>query len=119
MRINLIGNFGTKGLMQDSMIIRGMLTMCYGEKTEIRKVPHVFPQCEDAEINVFLEVINPSLFSFAEKNIWIPNPEWTCKTWLPYLKSIDEVWVKTKEAFNLFSEHCSNVRYIGWTSLDK
>ena len=118
MRINLIGNFGSKGLMQDAMILRGLLTNAHGE-VQIRKVHHSMPQCSDAEINIFIEVINPSLLSYAAKNIWILNTEWTYKTWIPYLKMVDEVWVKTREARDIFSKYTPNVRYIGWTSIDK
>ena len=48
MRINLIGNFGSKGLMQDAMILRGLLTNVYGD-LQIRKVHHSMPQCSEAE----------------------------------------------------------------------
>lgn len=118
MRINLIGNFRTKGLMQDSMILRGLLTHVYGENIEIRKVQHAMPECADAELNIFIEVMNTCLFSRAAKNIWIPNPEWVFKTWRPYLRMVDEIWVKTREAEELF-RNLGTVRYIGWTSLDK
>jgi len=117
MRINLIGNFAPNtGLTQDAMILRGLLTAVHGEPL-IRKVHHYFPQCEEAEINIFIEVINPSLFSYAAKNIWIPNHELTFKTWIPYLKMVDEVWVKTREAEKIFADY--SPRYIGWTSIDK
>jgi len=119
MRINLIGNFGSKGLMQDAMILRGLLANVHGDSVEIRKVHHAMPQCAEAEINFFIEVINPSLLSYAAKNIWIPNTEWTYKTWTPYIKMVDEVWTKTREAYNIFSKHSPNVQYIGWTSIDK
>jgi|UniRef100_A0A6C0B2P5 hypothetical protein len=118
MRVNLIGNFNSKGLMQDAMILRGLLANVYGE-VQIRRVHHAMPECAEAEINIFIEVINPSLLSYAAKNIWIPNIEWTYKTWIPYIKMVDEIWVKTREARDIFSEHSSNVRYIGWTSIDK
>ena len=117
MRINLIGNFRTKGLMQDSMILRGMLAHIYGDKVEIRKVQHAMPDCADAELNIFIEVMNTCLLSRAAKNVWIPNPEWVFKTWTPYLSMVDEIWVKTREAEELFG--LGNVKYIGWTSLDK
>jgi hypothetical protein len=32
---------------------------------------------------------------------------------------IDEIWVKTKEAEELFLKWTPNVKYIGWTSIDK
>jgi hypothetical protein len=77
------------------------------------------PQCGEAEINIFVENMNPSLIPYASKNIWIPNTEWTYKSWTPYSRMVDEIWVKTKEAFTIFSELASNVKYVSWTSIDK
>jgi len=123
MKVNIIANFQKNtGLMQDAGILRGILTVVFGEKIQIFRVPHVFPQCQEADVNFFLEVINPSLFSYAAKNIWIPNPEWTYKTWVPYLSMVDEIWVKTKEAERIFNEATNNqktVKLINWTSIDK
>ena len=58
---------------------------------------------------------------YAGKNIWLPNPEWTYKTWEPYAHMMDGIWVKTHEAETLFAEWVdpSKIRYIGWTSIDK
>ena len=123
MRVNIIGNHrkGT-GISQDVQVLHGLVSHVFGEDVQVRHVAHYFPQCPEAEINFFIEVINPSLFAYAAKNIWIPNPEWTCKTWLPYAKSVDEIWVKTHEAEKLFWQEeikAPKVRYIGWTSIDK
>ena len=93
-----------------------MLVHVFGKETQIRHIPHFYPQCPEAEVNIFIEVINPSLLMYASKNIWIPNPEWTYKTWKPYLSMVDEVWVKTHEAMELLE---GNKLYIGWTSIDK
>ena len=117
MRVNLIGNFQSKGLMHDAMILRGMLTHVYGNDVQIRKVHHVMPQCPEAEMNIFIETINPALFAYAGKNVWLINTEWTHKTHAPYLNMVDEVWVKTREAESIFSEY--RAKYIGWTSVDK
>ena len=120
MRVNIIGNLKKDtGVQQDVHILHGMLVHVFGKETEIRHVPHYFPQCSQAELNFFVEVINPSLFSYAAKNIWIPNPEWTCKTWEPYAKMVDAVWVKTHEAEKLFAEWGVETTYVGWTSIDK
>lgn len=123
MKVNIVGNFqANTGLMQDAAILRGILVGVLGETVKIFKVPHVLPECGDADINFFLEVINPSLFSYARKNIWIPNAEWTCKSWTPYLDMIDEIWVKTTEARRIFNEAVQGrkpVLQIGWTSIDK
>jgi len=120
MRVNIIGNHrpGT-GVTHDVHVLHAMIVNAFGKETQIRHVPHFHPQCPEAEVNFFIEVINPSLFLYAAKNIWIPNPEWTYKTWEPYGHMIDEIWVKTHEAEKLFENWNTNVRYIGWTSIDK
>lgn len=120
MRVNIISSFGNHtGLSQDVLILRGIIAGVFGKETEINTVPHVFPHCGEAEINFFLEVINPSLFSYARRNIWIPNMEWTRKTWEPYLRMVDEIWVKTREAEEKLQSMNIDCKYIGWTSIDK
>ena len=124
MRINLIGNFQKNtGLMQDGSIIRGLLTAVFGEEISIFRVPYQFPHCQEAEVNIFIEVLNPSLFSYAARNIWIPNLEWTYRSWEPYMTMFDEIWVKTQECAHKFNMLCegtsTKVTQIGWTSIDK
>jgi hypothetical protein len=120
MRVNLISSFGTNtGLSQDVALMRGILTAVFEKDLQLRGVPHMFPHCEEAEVNIFLEVISPSLFSYAKKNIWIPNLEWTYKTWEPYFHMVDEIWVKTREAEDKFKSLDIPCKYIGWTSIDK
>ncbi len=121
MRVNLISNHrqGT-GLWQDVAIMKGILTAVFDENVQIQLVQFVQPQCSEADINIFIEKLNPSLFSYAAKNIWIPNPEMTPKTWEPYLHMVNEIWVKTHEAEEIFKKLTpTTVRYIGWTSLNK
>ena len=120
MRINIIGNHrkGT-GVSQDVRILHGLIAHVLGKETQIRHIPHYYPQCPEAEVNFFIEVISPGLFTYAAKNIWIPNPEWTYKTWEPYTKMVDEIWVKTHEAEKLFADWGITTRYVGWTSIDK
>lgn len=118
MRVNIIGNTNSLGLAQDIHILHGMVYTTLGKETLIRHVPHFHPQCDEAEINFFVESINPALFHYAAKNIWIPNPEWTQKAWKPYGLMVDEIWVKTHDAEKQFAEW-GTVRYINWTSVDK
>ena len=118
MRVNIIGNTNSLGLAQDIHILHGMVFNTLGKGTIIRHVPHFHPQCEEADVNFFVESINPSLFHSAAKNIWIPHPEWTQQSWKPYGHMVDEIWVKTHEAVKLF-EDWGKVRYINWTSVDK
>jgi hypothetical protein len=121
MRINIISNFGKNtGLNQDTFILRGILTGIFDKDVSIACVPHVYPHCEEADANIFIETINPSLFAYARKNIWIPNIEWTRRTWEPYMGMVDEIWVKTREAEDVFTQLTkTTIRNIGWTSIDK
>ncbi len=120
MRVNIIGNHHKDtGVSQDVQILHGLIIHVLGKETQIRHIPHYWPQCPQAEVNFFVEVINPSLFTCAAKNIWIPNPEWCYKTWEPYGKMVDEIWVKTHEAEKLFEQWGVHTRYVGWTSIDK
>lgn len=121
MRVNLISNHRKNtGLSQDVNIMRGLLTAVFNDNVQIQLVQYVQPQCQEADINIFFEVINPSLFSYASKNIWIPNHEWTFRTWVPYMNMINEIWVKTHEAERVLTDLTpTHVRYIGWTSLNK
>ena len=119
MRVNIISNFREHtGLNQDVNLLRAILS-AFIKDVRINKVPHILPECPEAEINIFLEVISPVLFPFARKNVWIPNPEWTYKTWIPYLKMIDEVWAKTEECYDIFSAMGIKTILTGWSSLDK
>ena len=119
MRVNLISTHRNQtGLAHDVDILQGVWSM-FDSDIKFRRVLNAQPECPEAEINVFFEVLNPSLFTYARKNIYIPNPEWTYRTWIPYLSMMDEIWVKTHEAETIFKELHSNVRYIGWTSVAK
>lgn len=121
MRVNLISNHRKNtGLSQDVNILRGLLTAIFDKNVQIQFVQCVQPQCQEADINIFLELVNPSLLSYAAKNIWIPNAEYTPRTWIPYMNMMNEIWVKTHEAERIFKELTStHVRYIGWSSLNK
>lgn len=121
MRVNIIYNArANTGLFQDASLLRGILAAVFDKDVQIRGVNFNLPECDEADVNIFLEVMNPSLFSYARKNIWIPNPEWTYTTWVPYLDMVDEIWVKTKEAESIFTPLTKTpIRLIGWSSFDK
>lgn len=120
-RINIISTHRNQtGLSQDADLIHGVFANAFKKDLKVRRVPHYQPICPEAELNVFLEVITPIHFNYAAKNIWIPNPEWTQKSWKPYMEMVDEIWVKTREAEEIFKSLTSKpVKYIGWTSLPK
>jgi hypothetical protein len=121
MRINIISNHRKNtGLSQDVKILCGLLTATFDKEVQIQLIQYVQPQCQEADVNIFLELLNPSLFSYAAKNIWIPNIEWTPLIWVPYMDMVNEIWAKTHEAERIIKDLTPTpVRYIGWTSLNK
>lgn len=122
MRVNLIGTATPlTGLAQDTSILHALFAHVLGPESQIRHVPHFQPYAPEAEVNVFIEVINPAMFPFAAVNIWVPNPEWTYQNWFPYVAMVDQIWVKTREAVDMFKAipGCAPVHYVGWTSIDK
>jgi hypothetical protein len=119
MRVNLISNNRNQtGLMQDVDILQGIWHHIF-EDTKFRRVHHSQPECPEAEINIFFEILNPSLFTYAATNIWIPNPEWTYKTWEPHFSQLDQIWCKTHHAVDIFKPHNPNTFFVGWTSIAK
>lgn len=119
MRVNLISNNRNQtGLMQDVDIFQGIWHHIF-EDTKFKRIHHAQPDCAEAEINVFFEILNPSLFTYAGINIWIPNPEWTYKSWEPYFGQLDHIWCKTQHAVEIFKPFNPNATYIGWTSIAK
>jgi hypothetical protein len=119
MRVNLISNKTTNtGLSQDVHLLRGVWTLL-DESIDFSAVHHNQPQCPEADVNIFFEVLNPCLFVYAGINIWIPNQEWAYKSWIPYFGQLNQIWCKTRYAFNIFKEFNPNTRYIGWSSVSK
>lgn len=72
-----------------------------------------------ADINVFIELIKPSLFSLARINYFIPNPEWFKQDWIPQLRHFDKILCKTHDTERIFRKMGYDTQYIGFTSEDK
>jgi hypothetical protein len=124
MRANIIGNFRKNtGLLEDAKLLTTLLRNVLGQLVTVSHVSHVYPHCSEGEVNFFIEVVNPSLMSYAKKNIWIPNVEWTYRSWEPYVLMFDEIWTKTPDATELFKKltegSSTKVVQIGWLSPDK
>lgn len=119
MRVNLISNNRNQtGLTHDVDLLQGVWHLVF-EDTKFRRVHHAHPECPEAEINVFFEILNPSLFTYASVNIWIPNPEWTYKSWESYFSQLDQIWCKTQHAVEIFKPFNPNTFYVGWSSIAK
>lgn len=71
------------------------------------------------DINIFLEDISPAFFRYARANTFIPNPEWFKGYQRLYLRGIDVVLCKTRDAQETFTALGSRTQLIGFTSADR
>lgn len=118
MRVRIISRDNGWGLSQDIAIIRGALVGISGDRIEVSYADWRAPAKGKVDLNVFLELLNPAWYSFAGRNVLVPNPEWFMVAWLPHLKGLDAVWCKTHDATRIFAQHHPRTEYIGWTSRD-
>lgn len=72
-----------------------------------------------ADVNIHLELIGIKAMSVAKKNIFIPNPEWMEDAFRYSVKQMDAVFAKTHDTERIFKALHPNVRYIGFTSVDR
>lgn len=71
------------------------------------------------DLNIFLEHIRPEDFGRADRNVFIPNPEWCHPKDLEHLDRVDAIWAKTQHAVPLFEGRAGFVDFIGFTSEDR
>lgn len=71
-----------------------------------------------ADINVFLETAEEYFLPFAERNFFIPNPEW-CYASANQIADFDLILCKTKEAERIFKPMNPNTVYLSFTSKDR
>jgi len=125
MRVNFIGDIKTGGVSRDARFITENLRETFGEENvEVFNVSNHFPECSEADVNIFFDLFNPSLVSYAGKNIWIINHEWAQKNAASYLPLVDEVWTRSEQTFQILMN--ISVMYkevyfekVRWTSVDK
>lgn len=77
------------------------------------------PLREVADVQFFLELVNPAQLASGRKNILVPNPEWFMLWWLQHLDRFDAVWCKTKDALSIFGPKHKGAVFTGWTSPDR
>jgi hypothetical protein len=112
MKINLITHDNGVGLTQDVAVMKEVLKehdCTFVEISTAREVPR-------ADVNVFFELLKPSLYRYAKINTYFPNPEWF---WFGKdLKGIDVVFAKTRDSEVIFRTLGCNVLYTSFTSRD-
>lgn len=117
MRFNLISNISNGvGLQRDYELLRHQLQI-RGHVVQGVQFNAKPPKAHPADINIFLEVVNPIFFSTAPKQWAVPNPEWWFTDWDKY--PWDLILAKTRDCERIFKakvgEKC---QFLGWLARD-
>jgi glycosyltransferase involved in cell wall biosynthesis len=137
-RVNLIGWDNGVGLSRDLRLIehalreaglqvhlqpargRGKLRKWFGPWLQrARLTGHRLLGRERYDLNIMLEHVKPEYLQAAERNAFIPNPEWCLPADVRRLRHIDRVMTKTRHAEPIFQRHGCGVSPIGFTSGDR
>ena len=117
MRFNLISNLTNGcGLQQDYLLLKSALE-ARGHSAYGIQFNHKPLLVKPADVNIFLEVVVPQVFTAAPKQWAIPNPEWWFAGWdaSPW----DRVFAKTHDCERIFREKVGNrCEYLGWMARD-
>jgi glycosyltransferase involved in cell wall biosynthesis len=115
MVINIISNLNNAvGLQRDFELLREELT-ARGHRVQGLQFNKPAPQI--ADVNVFLEVVNPFFFQFAQEQWAVPNPEWWFTDWSGY--SWHRILAKTRDCERIFKGIVGDkCQYIGWKARD-
>lgn len=121
MRIQVITKDNGLGLSHDYRVLRDAILLAR-PGADVRMIDWEQPQygTAGADLNIFLELLNPRFLPQAKRSVYVPNPEWYFSNmWGTALPRIDQVWAKTDDCLRIFSRLHRNVIKSGWTSEDR
>lgn len=116
MKVSVISSDNGVGLSRDAAIIIKLLREngCEAWFQDWRtSKPH------SADINIHLELVGINAMSAAGINVFIPNPEWVEDAFKSAIKRMDCVFAKTRDTEQIFRRLNHDVRYTGFTSIDR
>ena len=121
MKINVISVNNGHSLTEDCQILSYTLKKLYRKK----KILFNYYQFREtiasvADVNIFVGIINYSLFKYAPINIMIIDPHKFHKTWIPTLSKMDYIIAKTQYAYEIVSHLIDKEKIInlGWKNKD-
>lgn len=108
------------GLERDGLIMESALRRLFGDRVIVTiKDPFGLPPSPlyDASVAIHFEVVKPELLRYAKRNLFIANPEWFFRSWLPGLQLFDGTLCRTQDSLRMAEEYLERERYafIGWT----
>ena len=112
MRYNLISNISNgAGLEKDTNLLKGLLES-YGHTVTRTMFNDSNPTYRNHDFNIFLEVVAPGHFRYANKNILVPNSEWWYPCWDNMLPAVSQVWCKTKACYDIWCKKVGASRCV-------
>lgn len=133
LRVNLLIHVHTAGLRRDLFVWNRALRQPGVECTittfnpqfhkrairAMRKVAGRFSPTPPFDVNIFVENIVESWCPLARTNVFVPHQEWVFDELRAKIHLMDYVLCKTHYAEQLFAAIGSEVRYIGFSSVDR
>jgi glycosyltransferase involved in cell wall biosynthesis len=107
------------GLQKDYELLKRMLES-YGHEVRGEMFNEPTPTFRHADVNIFLEVVNPKHIPFAKQNWLVPNSEWWFDCWNANLPQFNKVLCKTHDCFQRWSQKVGGAKctYIGFEAND-
>jgi len=133
LRVNLLIHLHTAGLRHDLQVWRRALQASGVQSTitafhrrlehrvlrAVRKLKGRISPRPPFDVNIFVEDIEESWCSLAHVNVFVPHQEWVFDDLRAKLPLMDSVFCKTHYAAHLFDAIGPDVRYVGFTSVDR
>lgn len=120
MRFNICSNITNgAGLQKDYELLKGILEAA-GHKVHGVPFPNTPLNQPAADVNIFLEVIEHRIMNKANKNWFLPNPEWMEASYNQLLTRFNLILCKTTDSKRIYDAKGlgSRVVYTGFESLD-
>ena len=119
MKINIIYHDFSSNVVIDAEVL-SFIFKKFKEKPKPVLVNVNNYNCEEAEINIFIEKINYCYFSKAKYNIFIPNQQYLHKNQLELLNCFDAIFAKSNYTYDVLKQYVDveKIEYIGWRSPD-
>lgn len=117
MRVQIITNLDNgAGLEQDYELLARLFREC-GHEVQAAHI-HRPAEARRADLNVFLEVLVPSLLDLAPKTWMVPNSEWWGAHWDGSIPRFDRVICKTQDCLRIWQRKHKRCTFTGWAARD-
>lgn len=116
--VNILTSINGWGLTADLVIIQEALQELGHSVRPIDILSEEHTTIPYADINLFIEMFDPNLFSFANVNWFIPNPEWYSDP-ISKLDDFDLILCRTREVERIFQQLGKPTYFLGFTSFDR